>query len=371
MEHIFNLLFYILIGVTFVNVTFYVFYSFFAFAKVKKQQLTSRPPISVIVCAKNEEQNLSKNIPKILEQDYPEFEVILINDASSDSTEEIMEAFKLAHKNVQYVNVVHNETFWGNKKYALTLGIKRATYPHMLFIDADCVPASKEWISEMAAGFTGQKELVLGYGAYRKIHGSWLNKLIRFETLMTAIQYYSYAMAGRPYMGVGRNLAYTAAVFYEEKGFIKHMKLRSGDDDLFVNGAGTRKNVALNFSPKGFTISEPKETVKDWMTQKRRHISTARYYKIPEKMLLGLFYCSQVLFLLIAAAMLVSQFLWQWVVVLICVRYLIAWVIVGFGAARLQEKDLTYLFPFYEISLVIIQMSIFISNLISKPTRWK
>lgn len=371
MEQIFTLLFYIFIGVTFINVTFYVFYWLFAFAKISNTKTSPLPPVSVIICAKNESANLQKNIPKILSQDYPEFEVILINDASSDDTEDIMEAFKLANVNVQQVNVVNNETFWGNKKYALTLGIKRAQHKHMLFTDADCVPASDQWLQHMASTFNEDKEIVLGYGAYEKIKGSWVNKLIRFETLMTALQYFSWAKAGRPYMGVGRNLAYTSDVFYEQKGFINHIKIQSGDDDLFVNEASTRKNTAIQFSPESFTISTPKKTFASWITQKRRHISTAVHYKFLEKSLLALFYISQCLFLVGAVALLVTQFNWEWVALIIGVRYVCAWITVGCSAARLQEKDLTYLYPIYEIALVCVQMSIFICNLITKPTRWK
>jgi len=352
-------------------VTFYVFYWIFAFAKISNTSPSSLLPVSIIICAKNEAQNLERNIPKILSQDYPEFEVVLINDASSDETEEVMEGFKLANNNVQQVNVVSNENFWGNKKYALTLGIKRAQYKHMIFTDADCIPASTKWLSHMASSFNEEKEIVLGYGAYEKIKGSWINKIIRFETLFTALQYFSWAKAGRPYMGVGRNLAYTAAIFYEQKGFINHIKVQSGDDDLFVNEASTRKNTAIQCSPESFTISTPKKTFASWITQKRRHVSTATHYKSLEKILLTLFYSSQFLFLAGAIMLLVTQYNWQWVVLAIAIRYLAAWVTVGYSAERLQEKDLTYFYPIYEVFLVCAQMFIFISNLITKPTRWK
>lgn len=371
MEQFYPALFYTLIGVTFVNVAFYVFYWLFAFAKASQKPNKSLPPVSVIICAKNESQNLQKNVSFILEQDYPEFEIILINDASSDDTEEVMEAYALAHKNVHQVNVVNNEAFWGNKKYALTLGIKRASYAHMIFTDADCVPASPKWLRHMAGSFVAKKEIVLGYGAYQKIKGSFINKLIRFETLMTAIQYFTYAKAGRPYMGVGRNLAYTAAIFYEQKGFISHMKIKSGDDDLFVNQASTRKNTALQYHPESFTISTPKTSFDAWITQKRRHITTASHYKFLEKFLLGLFYVSQLLFFMVGIAVLAIMYKWELVLAVIGVRYFVAWLAIGFSASKLREKDVAYFYPIFEMVLVCVQLSIFISNLISKPTKWK
>lgn len=350
---------------------FYVFFFLFVFAKNKTNRSSQLPPVSIIICAKNEEENLAKNIPKLVQQDYPNFEIILINDASSDTTEEVMEGFAETSANIKYVKVVNNERFWGNKKYALTLGIKKATHKHLLFTDADCCPISNQWVREMASSFKNEKEVVLGYGAYVRVKGSLVNKLIRFETIMTAIQYFSYAIGGRPYMGVGRNLAYTSDVFYEQKGFVSHMDVLSGDDDLFVNAAGTKKNTAVQFSSLSHTVSEPKKTFKTWLYQKRRHLTTAHHYKVGDKMLLGLFYLSQLLFIILSIVMVVLQSHWEWVTLIITVRYSIAWVVVGLSSHKLGEKDIALLFPFLELFLISIQLGIFITNRFSKIVNWK
>lgn len=344
----------------------------FAFAKAKiTRSNQSYPPVSVIICSKNEAENLKKNIPKILSQEYPSFEVILINDASYDETGDIIEAFALSNKNVKEVQVVNNEAFWGNKKYALTLGIKKAIHNNLVFTDADCFPASDQWLKHMVSEFVDKKELILGYGPYEKIKGSWLNKLIRFETVMTALQYFSWAKAGKAYMGVGRNLAYTSSLFYEHNGFIKHMKIHSGDDDLFVNEVATRRNVAIQYNPESFTYSEPKKKVKDWFTQKRRHISTANHYKNIHKFFLSVFYASQLLFFVLLTLVMISKFLWQYVLVTVVVRYVFTWVVIGMSASKLKEKDLVLLYPLHELALIFIQLGIFISNQLVKPTRWK
>lgn len=380
MEQIFTLVFYIFLTVGAINIVYYLFFFIFAFAKANPHQHSAGikstssqllPPVSIIICAKNEQVNLKKNIPRILKQEYPAFEIILINDGSTDDTEEVMEALEKEYTNVNYVKVANNERFWGNKKYALTLGIKRAAHDILLFTDADCYPASKKWVQEMSTHFTAKKELVLGYGAYARKGNSLLNKLIRFETVMTAIQYFSYAMNGRPYMGVGRNLSYTTKLFYEQKGFISHMDVRSGDDDLFVNEAGTKKNIGLAFSPSSFTISEPKITYASWIAQKRRHITTASHYKTGDKFFLGLFYFSQISFMLLATVLLILQFSWQWVALAVCVRYLVAWIAVGASSYRLHERDIAWLFPFLELFLVFNQLSIFMTNRFSKPATWK
>ncbi len=338
---------------------------------MSSRQKSTLLPVSVIICSKNEAQNLQKNIPKILAQEYPEFEIILINDASSDDTEDIIERFALENDKVVQVNVAANETFWGNKKYALTLGIKRAKYKQLLFTDADCYPNSPKWIAEMASNFTNDKQLILGYGAYEKAKGSFLNKLIRYETVMTAIQYFSYSLSGSSYMGVGRNLAYSSELFYEQKGFVQHMKVRSGDDDLFVNQSATKANTVIQCSPDSFTVSEPKKTFSSWMTQKRRHVSTARYYKLGHQIALGLFYTSQLLFLLLAIVLMLSPEWRLYTGAAIVLRYLMAWISVGKGSSKLEEKDLVYLFPVLEVVLICVQLTIFNTNLISKPARWK
>ena len=343
-----------------------------AFAK-SKPTLTpeSKEPVSIIVCSKNEAQNLRANIPKWLAQDFHQFQLILINDASIDDTQDIIENFAKTDSRITVVNVQNNEAFWGSKKYALTLGIKTAKYKLLLFTDADCVPSSPRWIQHMAQSFTDHKELVLGYGAYRKIKGSLLNSLIRYETVFTALQYFGYAKWGRAYMGVGRNLAYTVTLYYDQSGFMNHMDVQSGDDDLFVNAASTPQNTAFCVHKDAFTISEPKTTFSSWRTQKRRHVHVASRYKSGDKFLLGLFYSSQLLFILGAVAMLFIQWMWPLVTTIIAVRYLICWVAVGKLATLLDEKDTAFFYPFFEVFLIIFQLSIFSSNLISKPRRWK
>src|SRR5690606_21690610 len=199
----------------------------------------------------------------------------------------------------------------------------------------------------------------------------FLNKLIRFETLMTAMQYFSWAKAGRPFMGVGRNLAYKREEWLNVRGFMDHMKVRSGDDDLFINQAAKGKNTAVCFSPNSFTHSEPKKTFKEWFTQKRRHVSTSGHYKASDKIQLGLFYTTQLLFILLSILLLAFQYQWIIVAGIIGFRYLFAWLVVGLSAGKLREKDTVYFFPVVEFTLIFIQLNVFFSNIFSKPVHWK
>lgn len=339
---------------------------------------TNNLPVSVLICAKNEAENLKEKLETFANQQYTKFELVLINDRSTDDTLEIMESFKETYQErlkfrnitVKIVNVQENEQFWGSKKYALTLGIKAASNELLLFTDADCEPISPLWIQEMIAQFSTDKSIVLGYGKYRFIKNSFLNKIIRFETLMTAIQYFSYAKIGIPYMGVGRNLAYTKTQFFVARGFANHMHLRSGDDDLFINQIATKNNIAVCYTPNSFTVSEPKTSFKDWSLQKRRHISTASFYKFYHKLLLGLFYFSQILFWTLATILLIFQFQIYWILGLIGFRFFFTYLIIGLAAKKLKEKNLVLFNPILELFLILSQFKFYIQNKISQPKHW-
>lgn len=361
---------YIFFATSLINLCFHLGFFSFAFHRQEKLEKQEPLPVSIIICAKNEARNLKRLLPAILAQDHPEFEVVVINDASIDNTLEVIEDFHKDDERVKVVNVRNNEAFWASKKYALTLGIKKAENPYLLFTDADCQPQSSQWITHMTTAFRQNKSITLGYGGYLYEKGSWLNKVIRFETLVTAIQYFSYAKWGTPYMGVGRNLAYTSRKFYEQNGFATHLQLRSGDDDLFVNRAATAENTAISTDPDAFTRSIPKKSFRAWFTQKRRHVSVAGHYKSGHILLLGLFYGTQFLFWCFLVILLCSAY-WKIALAILSIRLLVQGVLFLKAGKKLKETDLIWLFPFLELFLVCVQLGIFISNIISKPTHWK
>ena len=242
--------------------------------------------MSVIICAKNEAANLKAMLPSILNQDFPDFEVIIVDDNSEDGT---WEYIKEQAKHDNKLNVIQrNNDFndFAGKKGALLKGVKSAKYDLLLLTDADCVPASNNWIRNMTSHFKPGTDIILGYSPYLKEDGL-LNHLIRFETFYTALQYFSLALMGKPYMGVGRNLAYRKSVFYQSKAFDNHKALQSGDDDLLINDIATSSNVAIELRKDSWTRSKAKSSVNQWLFQKLRHFSTGRYYKLKFRILLG------------------------------------------------------------------------------------
>ncbi len=255
--------------------------------KGKVSYSMDKPPVSVIIAAKDEEDNLRKFLVQILEQDYPEFEVIVINDASEDGTEDVCKALKEKYPYLHTTFVPKGTKNISTKKLAITLGVKAAKYDLLLFTDADCYPQSNLWIDKMVRNFTPQTDFVLGYGAYEE-EKTMLNHLITYDTLFINLQYMGMAFAGKPYMGVGRNLAYRKSVFFREKGFSSSLNLLSGDDDLMVNKASCGENTRAEISSESITWSVPKKTFKNWYYQKIRHLSSSAYYKKSTKLNIGI-----------------------------------------------------------------------------------
>jgi cellulose synthase/poly-beta-1,6-N-acetylglucosamine synthase-like glycosyltransferase len=330
----------------------------------------STQPVSVIVCAKNELKNLSNNLHLLLEQAYTEFEVVVVNDCSWDETEGFLKEMSLKYNHLKVVTLKEQERYRHGKKFALTLGIKAAKNELLLLTDADCVPASRNWLINMQYQFSNQTEIVLGYGAYRKEKGL-LNKLIRFDAFIVAMQYLSRALMHNAYMGVGRNLAYRKSLFFTTKGFAKHNHVVSGDDDLFVNENATPSNTTIEIQPDSFTYSEPKKTFGEWYVQKLRHTSAGKYYKAKHKLMLFaepffvfLFYGSLV-------ALLVLGFSAKMLAAAYGVKLLVQFPVLFASASKLREKDVVWLFPFFELILLFLNSSFTIANLFRKQKLWK
>lgn len=264
------------------------------------------PGVSVLVCAHNEAYNLSAYLYALLSQDYPTYEVIVVDDGSEDKTREVIESYMVQDKRLRITFVPKEARVRSTKKLALTLAAKAAQYDYLLLTDADCTPESTHWISEMMSGFKRVgKEIVLGFGAYFYEKG-FVNRLVRYDTLFNGLHYLSAAAHGHPYMGVGRNLAYKKELFFKTGGFKKMMNNRAGDDDLFVNHVANRKNTAVVCSRDSITWSPSKTTMRDWWQQKRRHLSVSHDYRLGTKIRLALEPMSRGLFYLAVIALLVA-----------------------------------------------------------------
>lgn len=354
--------------VTVIQLLYYIaIFSRLAFYKTTPKLHSQQQPVSVVICAKDEADNIVKNLPGVLVQSYPtSHEVILVNDNSSDDTKYLTDELRKTFKHLTPIALTQEAKMISGKKFPLSIGIKSSRYETLLLTDADCVPASEHWIQLMQDGYNADTEIVLGYGAYSK-SDSLLNKIVRFETFHSALQYLSYALAGMPYMGVGRNLSYKKDVFFRNKGFSSINFIPGGDDDLFINKAATKTNTAIVIEPEAHTLSEAKKTWKEWYSQKTRHYSTAKYYQRKHKWLLGLYSATQ--FLVYPLFLLAGIFFNWWLALGIFVLRLIVQGFIYFKTMKkLNEADLFPLFIFFELWMCVYYI-IFLPALFKKAKK--
>lgn len=361
----------VLVVVLLIQLIYYWFiYGRLAFYNPAKRNFTEeKPPVSVIICAKNEYHNLVRFLPVILEQDYPDFEVIVVNDASDDDTFYLLRELCDKYSHLKVVHIRENLNFFTGKKFPLSLGIRSAMHEQLLFTDADCCPTGPHWIISMQKAFTDKTEIVLGYGPYLAQKGL-LNKLIKFDTLHVAMQYLSLALNGMPYMGVGRNLSYHRSLFYNSGGFIKHYKLISGDDDLFINQVANKWNTRIQVEPSSFTYSKPKQTIGSWIRQKRRHLTTGGIYKFKHKLVLGLYSLTQLLFftlLILLAVVGIDPYLLGGIFV---IRLFSQLYVIRRSMIKLNEKGFLLWTPFFEIFLMFVNLWLGFIGVFSKKTQW-
>jgi len=359
-----EIIFSVFTAFTLIQVFYYLFFfSRVAFFRRKHHSQTQQHPVSVIICARDEDENLARNLPGVLVQKYPSSsEVVVVNDNSVDDSKYILQELKKTFKSLNVVELTQEAKLITGKKYPLSVGIREAKHEVLLLTDADCVPASEHWIGKMQEGYHNGVEIVLGYGAYHKRKGI-LNKLIRFETFHTALQYLSYALAGIPYMGVGRNLSYKKSLFFRNKGFSSINHIPSGDDDLFINKAATTKNVSVVIDEEAITRSIPKTTWGSWLRQKARHYTTAKYYKPVHKFLLGLYFVTQFSFYpLLAGSLLFYN--WKYTLAVFGLRFLIQAFVFFKAMKKMGEKDL---WPWF----LFLDMWMFFYYIIFAPALWK
>ena len=313
-----------------------------AFYKPQPNYRNNTEPVSIIIAARNEMDNLERNLIPILEQDYPDFEVVVVNDCSWDGSQAWLEELQKTQPRLKVSQLIEQEKYPTGKKFALTIGIKAAKYDQLLFTDADCEPTSNQWLRLMQSQFTPGKDIVLGFSPYRKQPG-FLNRFIRFETLITAQFYLSMALMGKPFMGVGRNLAYRKELFFKHKGFASHQHIMSGDDDLFVNEAATSTNTAIQIDPAAFVFTDAKKTFSSWSNQKSRHMSTGKFYKTSHKRMLGAYYAAMMLFYaLVAANLLVNIYAWPFVVGIFAVKFISQTIVFYLSGKKLKYQSIAY-----------------------------
>jgi len=367
------IIFLCLLGISFIiqMIYYWMIFARLAFYKPPEKRSNFTPPVSVVISARNEYHNLKQYLPKILTQNYPDFEVVVVNHASNDESLDYLKELKGKYTHLKIVNIEQDLNFFKGKKFPLSMGIKSAKNDILLLTDADCEPASENWISGMVNNYQNENiEVLLGYGPYKKGRGL-TNKIVRYDTFLVAMQYLSFALTGHPYMGVGRNLSYRRSLFFRNKGFTSHYTIASGDDDLFINKVALKKNTAIEISYETFMYSQAKQGFGEWVRQKSRHLSTAKYYGLKIKSLLGLLSFSQMLFY-ISLFVLLALWVCPWCLLgVFLLRFFSQLIVHKFVLRRLNDSGILLFSLAWEIIHIIILFFITFMNVFRKNRTWK
>lgn len=311
-------------------------------------------PLSIIICARNEAPQLRKNLESVLQQDHPDFEVIVVNDRSEDDTATVLDSFS-AYPNLRCIHIpVTEEAALPGKKFALSKGVAAAKFERLLLCDADCTPATTAWARLMAAPLQDKTEIVAGYGAYER-HKGWLNLFIRWETLHTFIQYCSFTRSGMPYMAVGRNLACTKSTLQQAQAQPLWASMPSGDDDLLMRLAANRHNTKIVQDPAAFTCSTPKLSFAAWLAQKQRHLSTGKLYRPHIKLLLSLYGFSHGLMWLLFGLLCLAGKAYL-VSTMMLLRCLLCWSMWAASAQAMRENSLVLFLPLCDVGWALYNL---------------
>ncbi len=298
----YNSLSFIILIVFGISLAIQLFYHWGVFSKVAFYKRNIRPkldeelePVSVVICARDAYEYLIDLIPALLKQDYPDFEIVVVNDCSDDDTEEYLKNLERLEPRIKPVQLKQHLNFFNGKKFPLSMGIKSAKNDIIVLTDFNCMPANDKWLRSVVNCYSQNTEIVIGYSPYVQ-KKSVLNRLMRFDSLQNGLLYLSAALHRHPYMGVGNNLSYRKELFYRNKGFISHYNTSVGDDDLFVSQVATKKNTEVLIDAENVIHTTPTSSFKLWMRQKGSRYSTVSKYNPKARFSLSLFYASQLLF---------------------------------------------------------------------------
>ncbi|MCU4157433.1 glycosyltransferase [Carboxylicivirga sp. A043] len=365
---------YIVIGIYAFTWLFQLFYHLYFMLKpglFVPEQNTKLLPVSVIICAKNEAENLKAFLPSVCHQNHPQFEVIVVNDCSTDDTEMVLAQLKTEHKNLYYTNIPHSRQHYEGKKLALTIGIKAANFEHLVFTDADCQPASQNWLTEISSQFNDDKQIVVGHGRYEKKKG-FFNLFLRYETFFNAVQYMGFGLRKKPFMAVGRNMAYTKSLFEKSDVFKHYLNIASGDDDLFMRRCATKHNTTIQTGFESQTISVAPKNFNEWITRKSRHLTTAPLYKFGIKTWLITEVMTRQIFWVLTLCSLFFPTFVPITAGLFISRLVVLHIVLAKAANKMGENKLYWATILFDFLTPIVVGSIWVNNIISaKKKKWK
>ncbi|MCK9320902.1 MAG: glycosyltransferase [Bacteroidales bacterium] len=355
-------------------ILFQILYYFIVYGRVaffKDNKLTTDekqkyiPSVSVVMCVKDDAYNLEKKLPIILEQEYPNFEVVVVNDASKDETEYVLRVLQEIYPNLNVVNLYNNVNGFLGKKYPLSLGIKSAKNEIILLTESDTMPLNYNWITTMVKGFKQKKDIVLGFTNFEQ-KPTFLNTLMHYENLTSAMNYLGNAMLNNPFMGQGRNMAYKREFFFETGGFISQYNISVGEDDLFINKNANSKNTSVIINKESINLASPKEKREEWVIQKKKHFKSMYHFKLKDKIISTLMPFATLLIYVLVALSIVFQFPWQYAILPLVLKYTFQIIVYYKSSKTLATKQVAFLSPLLEVLFLFINTTIRFFTLFTK-----
>ena len=325
----------------------------------KKQPLSRKTPAGLGGSRRPERRRLAPpNLVYLLEQDYPDFEVVVVDYLSTDETQYILRLLAQNYSRLKVVTLTNNANGYQGLKYPFSIGIKTAQNDILLLAEPECIPMDTtqfNWIRSMVSGYVHDHiDIVLGYCgiAYKPSLFNWLQQ---YDNLLYSVEYLGSAILRAPFTGNGRNLSYRRSLFLKNDGFIYHYNIPDGADDMFVNQNARPRNTAVVLSPESFTLVQPQPTLRQWHLYRRHRVSTHSFYSLPLKLRRLLPPLGILLFYLFGALLLALAAL-PWQILAAALALKLAWQIVATAAAarRLAVKPVVYILsPLFEIYFLI------------------
>jgi cellulose synthase/poly-beta-1,6-N-acetylglucosamine synthase-like glycosyltransferase len=348
----------------------WVLFTYLKLALHRETAKGSTPEVSVIITARNEEDNLFQLLPFILNQNYPRFEVIVVNFQSTDDSTHILKALQREHTHLKVIEIQRNKHLSNGKKLPITAAVKGAKYDHLLFTDADCKPSSKNWIRGMAGCFSSKKQIIIGYSPVKKVN-TFSNWLIRLDATFSAMNSISTAKAGMPFTAEGRNMGYTKHVFSEVNGFKSHYSIQPGEDDLFVQQAAKKGNYTICLNNEAFSVLDSEPSWKEWLQIQSIKHSTRERYSLIKKVLLGIYPLSLVFMYLSFITLLMISKVNGLNMIIIGTILLLKWIIFGVILSRIKEKQFIAGVLIWDVLYAIAAPILYYSPDHSTRSSWK
>lgn len=362
-----TVIFYLLLISTAIQL-YYFLWPYSALVFYRSPELpTNSQAISVIICAHNELENLKVLIPLLRQQKYSAFEVVIALDRCEDGSAQWLASTEWDA--LEVIEITQVPSGVNPKKNALVNALKAAHNDVVLLTDADCYPHDQNWMQEMTAGCQAPIDIVLGYSAYERRPGL-LNQFIQYETLLVGVQYLSSALRGQPYMGVGRNLCYRKSYFLNTANLSKVMHITGGDDDLFVNQFAHQSNTDIRVGPPSLVWSQPKISFKSYFKQKIRHLSVGKHYSGRDRLALGLFSLSHIIFWSSLVSLLVTTTQSTEIISILVVRLGVMFFVLNRSGKHLANGLNWILLPFLDLLLSIYYLSMGPLALTRKKINW-